>query len=363
MTAFGVYVHIPFCRTICPYCDFVKEPVKGSVPERYAEALCREIAEFEGPNSAQSVFLGGGTPSLIAPGTFETILNALHNRFDLDGAEITTESNPDDVTPELVGAWKAMGVTRVSLGVQSFDDVALRYLGRRHDAASAISACKTVGKTFDRWSLDLMFGAQNRASWKETLAQATALEPPHMSAYGLTYEAGTPFGRRSHEAIDDEESLALYHDTVEHLGERGLDRYEVSNFARRAEECIHNLIYWHNEPYAGFGTGAYSYIDGVRARNTVNTESYLTAPGTKDEHTSITEREEKIETVIQHLRLRDGMQRTYYETRFGHDVEVDFGRTLSDLEMRGLIDMDEENIRPTEEGFDLNNEIGLALVD
>ncbi len=363
MNSFGVYVHIPFCRTICPYCDFVKEPVKGAVPEQYADALCSEIENFEGPNKATSIFLGGGTPSLIAIKTLEQILNSLHNRFALTGTEITIEANPDDVTTVLVQAWHDLGINRVSLGVQSFDDTALRYLGRRHDAGAAIGACSLVASVFDRWSLDLMFGAQPRGSWTETLNQATALDPPHMSAYGLTYEGGTPFGRRSHEAIDDDSSLELYHDTVEALGANGLDRYEVSNFARRGEECTHNLIYWRNESYAGFGTGAYSFVDGVRARNALTTAAYLPAPGVKTESESLSILETKVETIIQHLRLRDGMTFAYYQERFASDVRQEFADELDALRKNELIMTDTDGIRPSEKGFDLNNEIGLVLVD
>src|SRR5690606_16353377 len=231
----GVYIHIPYCRTICPYCDFVKRRISGDVPDPFIAALCREIAEFSGPDRACSVFFGGGTPSLVRPESLETVLDALRRRFRLEAPEITLEANPDDITPDLVAAWRVLGVNRVSLGVQSFDDRVLRYLGRRHDAERARRACAVVAERFDNWSMDLIFGARPADAFEDTLRQCVALAPPHVSAYGLTYEPGTPFGRRADEAIDDEAYLCAFWTASERL--EGYERYEISNFARPGYRC------------------------------------------------------------------------------------------------------------------------------
>jgi oxygen-independent coproporphyrinogen-3 oxidase len=357
----GVYIHIPYCRTICPYCDFVKRPTKGAVPEEFIRALCNEIAAFEGPRDADSIFFGGGTPSLIEPQSLETVLTAVRTRFRVhENAELTLEANPDDITDDLVRAWIELGVNRVSLGVQSFNEEALRYLGRRHDADGARRACEIVGSHFANWNIDLIFGVPPYSAWRATLEETARMGSAHVSAYGLTYEAGTPFGKRANEAVDEDLYLEQYAATTELLV--GTARYEVSNYAKPGCESVHNLHYWHNEEYAGFGPGAYSFINGARARNHVKLEDYLDAPGGKSESLTLSDDEIRIETVIQHLRLREGLSRQSYLERFHRELDEDFGEPLRALSERGLLVDDGATIRPTAHGFELNNEIGLALV-
>lgn len=357
---FGVYLHIPYCRTLCPYCDFVKVRSRTSVPMPFVEAVCREIQAFEGPRTAGSVFFGGGTPSMLTEEGLGRVMEALYARFDLSGAEISLEANPDDVTVPLVKAWRALGINRASLGVQSFDRAVLKYLGRRHDDDSARRACEIIGSHFDTWSLDLIFGAPPIEAWSATLAETVAIDPPHVSAYGLTYEPGTPFEKRADRAISEEDSLAMFRAAEEALG--AYDHYEISNYAKPGHHSRHNLIYWHNGEYAGFGTGAYSYVNGVRARNVTSVDAYLAAPGEKDESLRLVEEEMRLETLIQHFRLRSGLEKAAYRRRFGRDVNEDFGEAITGLVARGLLADEGDVIRPTDEGFYLNNEIGLALI-
>lgn len=357
----GVYIHIPFCRTICPYCDFVKRPLKGAVPSAFIAALAREIESCPHPRSVDSVFFGGGTPSLLAFDDLREIMNAVRRTFHVTpSAEITLEANPDDVTDDLVRMWGDAGINRVSLGVQSFNDEALRYLGRRHDADVARAACATVARHFPNWNLDLIFGVPPVDAWRSTLSEAAAAGPTHVSAYGLTYEPDTPFGKRKAEAIDDDTYLAQYDAAVELLAD--FARYEVSNFARPGCESVHNLHYWRNDEYAGFGPGAYSFLDTVRARNHPNPVEYVKAPGEKSESLRLSDEEIRIETVIQHLRLAQGILRSEYCARFERSIDEDFGAVLGELRQRDLIVDDGERLRPTPLGFVLNNEIGLALV-
>lgn len=356
----GVYLHIPYCRTLCPYCDFVKERSRTTVPLPFVEAVCREIGDFEGPREAGSVFFGGGTPSLLTEEGLDRVMAALAARFDLAGAEITLEANPDDVTVPMMKAWRAMGVNRVSLGVQSFDRAVLKYLGRRHDADAARRACAIIAEHFDTWSLDLIFGAPPIEAWGATLAETVAIDPPHVSAYGLTYEPGTPFEKRADRAISEEESLAMFREAEEAL--HAYDHYEISNYAKPGHQSRHNLIYWHNGDYAGFGTGAYSYVGGVRARNAITTDEYLRAPGKKIEALPLKGDEVRLETLIQYFRLQSGLEKAAYARRFGREVNEDFGEAIAGLVQRGLLEESETVIRPTAEGFYLNNEIGLALI-
>ena len=350
--AVGVYIHVPYCRTICPYCDFNRRRLDGPVPQAYVDALRREIAGFDGPRRAAS---------LLTPDDLAAILSAIRSRFDLPAdAEISIEANPDDVTPALVAAWREAGVNRVSLGVQSFDDRVLRFLGRRHDAAGAEAACAAVAEVFGNWSLDLMFGGEPVDAWQATLERARRWAPAHVSAYGLTYEPGTPFEMRADSAVDDAAWLRLYRQAEAALD--GYDRYEISNYARPGRQCVHNLIYWRNESYAGFGPGAYSYVGGVRARNGTVEREYLSDPGRKIERLVLTEAEQRVETVIQHLRLREGLPRARYRARFGDDPLTAHGAAFARLERDGLIRVTDEAIAPTARGFELNNEIGLTLV-
>ncbi len=357
----GVYIHIPYCRTICPYCDFVKRPTKGSVPTEFIAALCREIESHDGPRDADAIFFGGGTPSLIEPASLASILAVVRRVFAVStGAELSLEANPDDITAELLDAWLDLGVNRVSLGVQSFNDEALQYLGRRHDADAARRACALVASRFANWNIDLMFGVPPQDAWRASLLECARMGTTHVSAYGLTYEAGTPFGKRGNEAIDEDTYLVQYTDTLELLTD--VERYEVSNYAKPGCECMHNMHYWRNEEYAGFGPGAYSFLDGVRARNHAKLEDYLETPGGKMESLALSDDEVRIETVIQHLRLRDGLSREAYFHRFHRHLDDDFGEPLRGLCERGLLIDDGVVLRPSARGFELNNEIGLALV-
>ncbi len=357
----AIYIHIPFCRTKCPYCDFVSRAIPGGVPEIYLDALCREISEFAGPGDALSVYIGGGTPSLLSQAQVSRLFKTIYQRFRLHTPEITLEANSDDVTPDLVHGWRDLGINRVSLGVQSFDDEVLRYLGRRHDAATARRACGIVADVFENWNMDLIFGAPPIEAWKTTLEQCIALRPPHVAAYGLTYETGTPFELRSADAINEEQWLTMYQQAEEILAT--YDHYEISNYARPGHASKHNLVYWHNEEYAGFGAAAYSFLDGVRSRNHPDANQYIAQPGEKAEALTLSPGEIRVETLIQHFRLRQGLNKNAYKQRFLEAVETDFGVTLAGLKKRGLIEEDADWIRPTRLGFYLNNEIGLALVD
>ncbi|MBI2431375.1 MAG: coproporphyrinogen III oxidase family protein [Candidatus Hydrogenedentes bacterium] len=237
----GIYIHVPYCRTLCPYCDFVKQRSRGQAPEVFTDALIREIGAYDGPALAQSVFFGGGTPSLLAPRALECIFATLHRRFTFAGKpEVTLEANPDDVSRDLAKTWLDLGINRISLGVQSFHEATLRHLGRRHDAASALRACETIASLFDNWNLDLIFGAPPIEHWPDTLARTVALRPPHVATYGLTYEPGTPFERRRDQAVDDETWLRLYRQAEEVLGD--YEHYEISNLARPGFQSRHNLM-------------------------------------------------------------------------------------------------------------------------
>lgn len=366
MNPIGIYIHVPYCRVACPYCDFVKRPTSGDAPEEFADALVREISEHEGPRTAKSIFFGGGTPSLLSEKAFTRFFEALHETFPLGGSrsptEITIEVNPDDVTDARARFWRGLGVNRLNLGVQAFDDEVLKFLGRCHDAKVARRACEIVANYFDNWGIDLIFGAKPPEPWADSLAECIRFAPPHVSTYGLTYEERTPFWNQRHTAISEDIALEQYRGAMDTLGAAGYSHYEVSNFAKPGFESSHNLIYWRNEEYAAFGPGAVSYLGGVRARNLSNIAAYLARPGAKEESLLLSARETKIETLIQHFRTRTGITRNAYRTRFNTEIETDFGDALRELIARSLLTDDGARLAPTRRGYELNNEIGLALV-
>ncbi len=284
----GLYVHIPFCETKCPYCDFnTYAGIEALVP-KYVSALCSELTRWgellHSPRIG-TVFFGGGTPSYLPAADIARIVATYHTAFDVvAGAEVTLEANPGDVTYEKVEAWLSSGFNRVSIGVQSFDDGLLKLLGRRHDAAQAIQALNTARSAgVSNISLDLMFGLprQTLAQWRATLESAISLDTQHLSAYGLQLEPGTPLEAsvRDREIPEPDDDLAadMYVLAEGLLAQAGYVQYEISNWAKPGFQSHHNLAYWHCGPYLGTGPGAHSSLFGLRFWNMKSPRGYIAA--------------------------------------------------------------------------------------
>jgi putative oxygen-independent coproporphyrinogen III oxidase len=276
---FGVYVHIPFCSTRCDYCAFATWTDRPHLIADYLDAVVAEIrSEVDaGMSVATSVFVGGGTPTLVPPDGLAGVLRAIPLA---PGAEVTVECNPDDVSEAMFATYVAAGVNRVSIGVQSMVPDVLRVLGRTHDPANverAVAAARAVGLT--TFNLDLIYGSvgETLADWRLTLERALALEPPHVSAYALTVEPGTPLADDPARHPDEDVQADEYELADELLTAAGLANYEVSNWARRGHECRHNLIYWRQQDYRGFGCAAHSHRAGRRWWNLRTPERYLAA--------------------------------------------------------------------------------------
>ncbi|MDR2804235.1 MAG: radical SAM family heme chaperone HemW [Dysgonamonadaceae bacterium] len=276
----GIYIHIPFCRTRCSYCDFCSVAVGKTRGERedYVEALCQELQErktYLQGHSIETIYFGGGTPSQLSAKHFEKIFETLAAVYPaLAPCEITLEANPDDLTPEYLDSLKKLPFNRISLGVQSLNDAELRFLNRRHDASSAVRAVRLCReKGFENISIDLMYGLPNQTlkSWQSTLRQAVGLDVQHLSAYHLTYEEGTPlFDRLQQEivhSIDEDLSVALFETLIDVLTGAGFEQYEISNFARSGYSSRHNSGYWNGAPYLGIGASAHSYNGESRQWN------------------------------------------------------------------------------------------------
>ena len=286
----GLYLHIPFCRTKCPYCDF--NTYAGILPllPSYLEALQTEVrlwGQRLGAPEVVSVFLGGGTPSLLQPGQMDRLLGVIREAFRLrEDAEVSAEVNPDDVTVERIEGFLSSGVNRVSMGVQSLDRGLLEVLGRRHDDKGAIRAFRAIREAgCANVSVDLMYGLpyQTLEQWDSTLQGVLDLGPDHVSAYCLTLEEGTPMEHKARLGLlpepDPDLAAEMYGRAEERLGSAGYDCYEISNWARPGRECRHNLVYWRNQPYLGVGPGAHSFLGGHRFRVVDSPAEYIARVG------------------------------------------------------------------------------------
>jgi putative oxygen-independent coproporphyrinogen III oxidase len=361
----GLYVHVPFCLTRCGYCDFNAHAGLDHLRSPYVDALRLE-ADLVAPGWAGvrfvSVFLGGGTPTTLAPETIEGLLTHLGNAFDLaHGAEVTCEANPDTVDRRSLADLRAAGVTRLSLGVQSFDPAVLRALERIHLPASArraYGAARWAG--FDDVNLDLIYGANGETlgSWRRTVEEAVALEPDHLSCYALTIEPGTPLGTKVAAGRvagpDPDLQAEMYEEVCERLAAAGYRHYEVSNWARPGHECLHNIGYWEGRPYLGLGAGAHSYRDGRRWWNVRPPARYVELALGGREPVGGAEVLSPEEATLERLLL--GVRRAE-----GVPVAWVPPGAASEYERRGLARRQAGRFRLTERGMLLANEVVLAL--
>ena len=371
----GLYIHIPFCKSKCIYCDFYSLPRAEDRMDRYVSALCRQLAEIAQRTTAHtvdSVYLGGGTPSYLGEKRLRRILKTVKKHYHLSrDAEITLEANPDSA-----GDWRALrslrraGMNRLSLGVQSADDGLLRTLGRPHTFAQAEEAAAAARRARIRnLSLDLIYGlpGQDLTGWKDTLERAAALEPEHLSCYGLKVEEGTPLWdmQEKMDLPDDDAQADMYLWTVERLEALGYEQYEISNFARPGRASRHNMKYWTLCEYAGFGPGAHSDLGDVRYAYLRSLDTYCAGVEAgvsvleSSEH--IPPRERDIEYVMLGLRLTQGISRQEFENRY----RLPFAPIQSVLERfraTGHAALAGERWRLTPEGFLVSNQIiGQAL--
>jgi oxygen-independent coproporphyrinogen-3 oxidase len=309
----GLYIHLPFCTTHCTYCPFAISTDLG-LQDAYTAALVREIGAAS-TDTIDTIYFGGGTPSRTSLANLGRIFDAVRARFDIAAeAEISMEANPEDVTPESVEAWRALGVNRLSMGVQSFHDEELVAISRVHDRRRALDAVRAAVSGGIRANLDLMLGLpqQTAESFRATLDTAIELGAGHLSLYMLDLEEKTPLQvqvARGRVLLPEDDLVAdLYLEAVEHLGARGLAQYEISNFAREGEECRHNLRYWTRGEYHGFGLAAHSFLRGQRFANTRDIRRYIDlSPDARDFSEDLGEGEVRRETIFLQLRRTTGM--------------------------------------------------------
>ncbi len=375
----SLYVHIPFCRAKCAYCDFNSYGGQELLIPAYVDALLREASlwsETGRVGRVDTLYFGGGTPSLLPVDEMKRLMDGLRRRFNLaDAAEVSMEANPESVDLPRLQAVRDLGVNRLSLGIQSFDDGELRLLGRIHDAARAEEAYRDARRAaFDSVSLDLIFGlpGQSPPQWQATLEKAIALSPDHLSLYALTIEDDTPLARRIERGECDEPDpdvqADIYTWSSRFAATAGYEQYEISNWARAGHRCRHNLTYWHCEPYLGLGAGAHSYLGGYRFANERQPKKYIEAvlgyqgalpsaiPPWVESSEESNQARELSDAVILGLRLTEGVALQAMRDRFGVDLMERYGDEIGELEGLGLLESVNERIRLTARGRLLGNE-------
>ncbi len=370
MTA-GIYVHVPFCFSKCRYCGFVSFPYDKERPLLYRQAVLREMTDAAGKSGGVcfgSVYFGGGTPTCLDREDLVFLLRRVGDLFCvLPGAETTVEANPETVDGAYLHSLLQAGVNRISLGAQTFDPSLLDLLGRQAGPAvvrRAVRAARQAG--FTNLSMDLIFGLPGQTPFvhRQTLEQALDLEPEHISAYGLELIAGTPLARAVAEGslapCGEEEALAMYEETIAVLTRAGYRHYEISNFARPGYECRHNLIYWENGEYLGFGPAAASHWRGGRRQNADSMEAYLRGEGIAEEGADRSR--EMTDTILMGLRLLEGLDLAAFADRFGVSLESSYGQTLAWVRRQGLAEVKGERLRLTARGLPLANEVFRAFV-
>jgi putative oxygen-independent coproporphyrinogen III oxidase len=373
--AAGLYIHVPFCTSVCPYCDFAVLIAGEERRASWADGVVEEARLYEDLGLVfDTVYLGGGTPSCTAPGRLAAVLEGVAESVDIvPDAEVYLEANPEDVSSVAAAAWRDLGIAMVSLGVQSLDDRELAFLGRRHTADQARRAAEVLLESgFHTVSLDLIFGLQGQTavSWRDQLEQAVALGADHLSCYQLTFHEGTVLGRRKDQGLvrelGDDEQAELFDLTHELLADAGYRAYEVSNFARSpAHRSRHNSKYWDHTPYLGLGPSAHSFAGGRRWWNRRKLRLWRAA---LDQGQTPVEGEELLsddqlllEAVMLSLRTPDGIDLALVEERFGLDLLAANAEVVDRWQSTGHLVVEEGHIRPTVRGLAIADSLARSF--
>ena len=366
----SIYVHIPFCVQKCLYCDFLSAPASKEVRERYVDRLIREIkgeSESYVNYKVKTIFLGGGTPSLLEPAQIAGIMNSIHENYSLEkDCEITIEVNPGTCSKERADAWRNAGINRVSIGLQSLEDMELKALGRIHSADEFYETYEEVVKTgFNNINIDLMTAipGQTMESCCKTLRAVTTLNPApvHISAYSLIIEEETPFFENTPVLPDEDTEREMYKITNDILFKSVYQRYEISNYAKPGFECRHNEVYWQRGNYAGFGIGAASLVENVRFTNGRDLKRYLENGPVKENRQELSQEEQMEEFMFLGLRMMQGISEKKFQRLFGRTIDQVYPGIVDKHIKNGLLQRffnlleREERIMLTDRGIDVSN--------
>jgi oxygen-independent coproporphyrinogen-3 oxidase len=372
--ALGIYIHIPFCSAICNYCNFNRGLFDGDLKRRYVDAIEKEIAGAADGRAADTIYFGGGTPSLLEPAEVGRLVQACRNAFDVTvDAEVTLEANPETVSTERLARFRQAGVNRLSFGVQSFDDDELRRLGRLHTAARAREALDEArSAAFDNVSLDLMMWLpqQTVSGWLRNVDELAELQPDHASLYILEVYPNAPLrdemARAGWSQAPDEDAADMYLGAMAALDRAGYEQYEISNVARPGRRSRHNLKYWQDGNWLGFGCGAHSTDAGVRWRNVSGTADYVERIDTGEsivaERRALTPDERVEEALFMGLRLSEGVDLDAFRVRYGVDAWARFGDALGPFVEADVLRWNGSRLALTREGMLVANEVMAALV-
>lgn len=367
----SLYVHLPWCLKKCPYCDFNSHEIRtGEMPEqRYLDAVVADLEQalpLVWGRTIHSIFIGGGTPSLFSPQAIDRLLGDIRARLKLEpDCEITLEANPGTFEKDRFKAFRAAGVTRLSVGVQSFNDAHLKALGRVHDRAQAIAALEEAAQSFDTFNLDLMYAlpGQSLDQLDEDLTQALAMAPPHLSVYHLTIEPNTLFAKFPPQVPEEDTAYAMLDRITERTGGAGMARYEVSAYAKAGHRCWHNLNYWGFGDYLGIGAGAHSKLSfahrvvrQVRYREPKLYMDNALAGQAVAQDDDVARKDLAFEFMLNALRLREGFELSQFRERTGLPLTV-IEPALQEAQAKGLIERDLVRVKPTERGFDFLSDL------
>ena len=374
---YGIYIHIPFCLKKCKYCDFNSYRMNINEKKRYLKALEKEIEmyseEFKG-KKADTVFLGGGTPSILKAEEIERLFEVIRKNLNIsENAEITMECNPGTLDREKLEAMKRAGVNRLSIGLQAVQNNILDYIGRVHTFEKFKENYKLARECgFDNINIDLMYNLphQSTDNWKESLKEVVALNPEHISAYSLILEEGTQmcemYENGEFELADEDTDIDMYRYTIEYLAQNGYKQYEISNYAKEGKECLHNIIYWKCLNYIGLGAGASGYIGDTRYTNKAGIPEYCNAVENGkipfEQNEIITSEEAGEEIIFMGLRMNEGIEFDDFMKRSGKDLRVEKKDVINNLLDNGLIDTDNKHIKLTQKGREISNNVFLDLL-
>jgi oxygen-independent coproporphyrinogen III oxidase len=368
----GLYIHIPFCACKCGYCSFYSIASIHFIPE-FVKVVVREMAFYKSSfSSFDTIYIGGGTPSLLSALQIDTILNAAHKNFTIDPqAEITMEVNPGDVSVEYFQALQRLGINRLNIGIQSFDDTILKFLGRRHTAKEAVAAIDVARLAgFNNVGIDFIYGihGQTIKTWKQTLAKALSFSPEHLSCYQLSIDKNTPLFRQCQkdnlQLPSEDEALDFFLTTSQTLTDAGYIHYEVSNFALRDSlKSRHNTKYWRHTPYLGLGPAAHSFLDSERWWNMADAKTYLQdirdgkKPTEKSEKLSLEQL--ALEALFLGMRTKDGINLEQYKSCFGFDLLAGKRQVIDELMKSNLVELKDGCLCPTLSGMAVADSLAL----
>lgn len=368
----SAYVHIPFCRHRCGYCNFALVANRDYLVDRFLDALQVELSWIDERYELDTLFLGGGTPTHLKTKQLLRLFSMLRDRFDFSDAEVTTEANPSDLTVEKVDVLCDLGINRFSLGVQSFRQDKLHWLERDHNAETVNQAVRRIQERVPNLSFDLIFAtmAESELQWLEDLRSAVQLNPTHLSTYELTIEKGTPFWSRHQsgelECVDEDRRADLYQQTIEFLIERGFEHYEISSFSLSGYRCQHNLVYWSGQPYFAFGPGASRYIDGVRETNHSSVSTYIKRLNSGSFPVAQSERLSPElaarELLVVGLRKMEGIVGEEFQKQTNFDWSNLIGEKRQYLFEQKLLTADDLGLRLTPQGIMLYDSIAEVLL-